>query len=802
MSVLDPHTSGGIIRSASRAEDELNAVVNTRLRAFLPILVCVYVATAAAAVFLSPAGSAWPAGYVAYFSGLVCFSSWVLMRRKLIPVRRFPLVALGMAAFVLLYAFTSLRFVENPSTVAVIAVLFFVSGATAPSLVWHFVLVAMAAAGWLGIAWSALSLQDFYYWTLVLVSAAVLSAANVYFRRRNAGEHAPPAPAGDRFHREYLERAVEGTQDGLWYWELKGDVFHFSAAWAALLGFEKSELKTHPDEWLNRVHPGYLARLREELTSHLHGDAPQFRNEHRMRRKDGTYMWVLARATVIRDADGEPAVLAGSHSDITPLIEVEKRLLTDTFKDPLTGLANRSFLLSHLQMAVEEKSMRGKGAPLFAVVFLDLDRFKQINDTLGHHVGDELLRAVGGRLRNCARPDDVVARFGGDEFVVLLRALRDSEEAVLVAERMLKALLTPFQLGEHEILSGGSIGIALSKESFRSSDELLHFGDIAMYHSKKAGKGRVTLFRREMLEESDKQDQLKSELELAVERGQLLLHYQPSIHVATGRIVGAEALVRWRRENGEILYPDTFLPLAEKSDLIQKIGEWVLRTACAQNSEWQRAGFSPVRMSVNLSARQVQQRDLPQLVQRILEETRLGPEWLELEMTEASLMRNADSATALLRSLGDSGIRTAIDNFGIGSASLSNLRQLKCHTLKMDRGFVSEITTDPRVAALARGLITMAHHLGLSVVAEGVEQKDQFQFLSAEQCDNVQGYLIGRPVPGEELALLLRSATPVHLATVPTPTEPDANELRAMQAAVGRSAALQWAATRNARDSR
>ena len=801
MSVLDPHISEGIIRGASPAGDELKAAVNTRFLAFLPVIVCIYLAISGGDVFLRPESTVSPAGYAAFFTGLVCFVSWGLLRRDLIPVRAIPFAFTVIAASILVYAFISLHFEDKPATVAVIAFLFFVSGATSFSLRWHSVVLAMAALGWAVLGRHSMPAQDFWYWTLVLASAAALSAANVYRRRRKGMALAPQSPSGDRFQREYLERAVEGTQDGLWYWELRGDVFHFSAAWASLLGFDRSELKTHPDEWLNRVHPGYIARLREELTNHLHGDAPQFRNEHRMRRKDGTYMWVLARATVIRDADGEPIVLAGSHSDITPLIEVEKRLLTDTFKDPLTGLANRSFLLSHLQMAVEEKAMRGNSAPLFAVVFLDLDRFKQINDTLGHNVGDELLRAVSGRLRNCARPDDVVARFGGDEFVVLLRALRDAEEAVLVAERMLKALLTPFQLGEQEVRSGGSIGIALSKESFRSSDELLHFGDIAMYHSKKAGKGRVTLFHRAMLEESDKQDQLKSELELAVERGEFLLHYQPSIHLATGRIVGVEALLRWRRANGEVLYPDTFLPLAEKSDLIQKIGEWVLRTACAQNSEWQRAGLVPIRMSVNLSARQLQQRDLPELVHRILQETRLGPEWLELEMTEASLMRNADGTAALLRALGDSGIRTAIDNFGTGSASLSNLRQLKCHTLKMDRGFVSEITTDPRVAALARGLITMAHHLGLSVVAEGVEQKDQVQFLHDERCDNVQGYLIGRPVPGHEFGMLLRSASMPLASHLPAP-EPDPDALKAMHAAVGRSPALQWAATRNARDSR
>lgn len=802
MPVLGPPTSEGIIRRASLVEDELKAAVTSRLLAFLPFVICAYLVVAGTNFYFKSGAGPWTVGSASYFAALVCFVSWWLLRRDRIQAQVFPLVIVGMAFSVLLDALASFRYVEHATTVALVCALFLVTGATAPALRWHLLVVAMAGAGWAGIGWTGLPAQDFWYWSLVLGSAAALSSVHVFCRHRRAMEQVVHLPSGDRFQREYLEVAVEGTQDGLWYWELKGDIFHFSAAWAAMLGFERSELKQHPDEWMNRVHPGYVARLREELASHLHGDAPQFRNEHRLRRKDGTYLWVLARGTVIRDAAGKPVVLAGSHSDITALIEVEKRLLTDTFKDPLTGLANRTYLLSHLQISVEEKSMRGSKTPLFAVVFLDLDRFKQINDTLGHHIGDELLRAVAGRLRSCARPDDVVARFGGDEFVILLRSLTDSQEAVAVGGRMLKALLTPFQLGEHEIQSGGSIGISLSSEIFRSSDELLHFGDIAMYHSKKAGKGRVTLFRREMLEESDKQDQLKKELETAVESGQLLLHYQPSINLTTGRITGVEALLRWRRANGEILYPDTFLPLAEKSDLIQKIGEWVLRTACARNSEWQRAGFPPVRMAVNLSARQLQQPDLPEFVERVLRETGLGPEWLELEMTEASLMRNPEAAETLLRKLADAGVRTAIDNFGTGSASLSNLRQLKCNTLKMDRGFVSDITTDSRVGALARGLITMAHHLGLSVVAEGVEEDAQYQFLRDERCDSAQGHLIGRPIPGEEFAVLLRSAVALMVPHFPLPIESNPNELKAMHAAVGRSAALQWAAARNARDSR
>lgn len=805
MQVFTPPTREGIIPSAFHVTDELNAVVHARVCGVLPIVALIYLSLSAMAVLSSGGMKAGPSLYTSFLTGLLSLGTWAIVRRQVKPGAWIHAVMGGVALAVIADGLVSLYIFNDPNAASILFLLFVVSGLTVVSVVLQGMIVAVALTGWFLTASMVLPSYDFWYWSLVLLSTAVLSVLNVRYRTWKQGRKAVAAPVQELFQRDYLEKAVEGTQDGLWYWELKTDVFHFSAAWAELLGFEPSELTKHPDEWMNRVHPGYVARLRAELKAHLYGEEPQFRNEHRMRRKDGTYMWVLARGTVARNADGEPIVLAGSHSDITPLIEVEKRLLTDTFKDALTGLANRSFLTSHLQMAVEEKAARGTSAPLFAVMFLDLDRFKWINDTMGHPVGDELLRAVAGRLRNCARPDDVVARFGGDEFVVLLRGLRDAEEAMGVGSRMLKALMTPFHLGDKEIQSGGSIGIALSREQFQTADEILNFGDVAMYHSKKNGKGRVTLFRPDMLEESNKQDALQSELEQAVERGQLVLHYQPSIHMATGRIVGAEALIRWKRANGDLLYPAEFLPQAEKSELIQQIGEWALRTACAQNKAWQEAGVAPLRMSVNLSARQLHQADLPAMVNRILSETKLQPDWLELEMSEASLMRNPEQAAGMLKALGDSGIRTAIDNFGTGTSSLSSLRQLPFQTVKLDRAFVSEITTDRRTAAVASGLITMAHHLGLSVVAEGVEQNEQARFLLAERCDNAQGYLMGRPVPGEELGALLRPSveaprihTPGTVSTGPVTLEKD---LSALKAAVP-SQALSWAAQRKAREPR
>ncbi|HEU0123719.1 MAG TPA: EAL domain-containing protein [Bryobacteraceae bacterium] len=773
-----PPYNEGVRRNPFVISDGLSAAAYTRLCSMLPVVAGLYLLFS----ILALPGAISLEWFLAFAAGTGSLAAWWLSRRKKFPIRYTHAAAGVLALAVTGHAVSgwATRVTEAPATA--IFLLLVASGATLYSLRWHVAIAATALLAWMAAAWPAAGASEMWYGMVGLLTTAALSTFLVHYRVRKF--HAGLAVREGTFHQEYVEQAVQGTQDGLWHWDLKTDEFHYSAAWASLLGFQPEELRKHPDEWLTRVHPGYIARLRSELSAHLYGEAPHFCNEHRIQHKDGSYMWVLARGTVVRNAEGEPTVLAGSHSDLTPLIKAEKRLLTDTFKDQLTGLANRTFLLSHLDIAVEEKQTRGPAAPLFAVIFLDLDRFKFINDTMGHDVGDELLIAVAGRLRNCARQGDVVARFGGDEFVVLLRNLKDGDEALEVGERMLRALLSPFHLGNREIQSGGSIGIALSRDPFRKSDEILRYGDIAMYQAKKRGKGQVVLFDATMLEESNRQDALQRDLEMALQRNQLVLHYQPSIHLATGKIIGAEALIRWQRSAGELLLPGEFLPLAEKSGLINEIGEWALRTACAQNSAWQQSGMGPLKVSVNLAARQLQQQDLPQLVQRVLAETKLRPEYLELELTEAALLRNVEQAAGTIKALGDSGIRTAIDNFGTGFASLNYLRQFQFHTLKMDRKFVSEMTTDQKAAAAARGLITMAHHMGISVVAEGVEKRDQVQFLVAEQCDHVQGYLTGRPVPGDVLTSMLRAGGNIaRPSPKPATVAADLSNLRAAHSA-------------------
>ena len=747
----------------SEVRRALDIRVGARIQKVLPVLVVIYLALAVESLVLTTSEGPAILGWSAYATALVSMVSWMFLRRQRVAPNLVQFITCVIGALILIHSLAEFYLTSGLTFVVVMMFVLICSARTLLSWSGFVVMASLSLAGWMAIAPQKLPSASLFYWSLGLVAAVAVSALRTHLclQKHSQIEEKRLREENRRLQqqrtREHFELAVQGTDDGFWHWDLKSNVFQFSPSWEAMLGYERGELDTNPEEWFSRVHPGYLVELKAQLSAHLSGQSVQFRNEHRLRKKDGTYLWVLARGMAVHDDSGKALELAGSHADITALIEVENRVLHDSFQDKLTDLPNRHFLMGRLEKKIEGKKRDGKRTPPFAVMFLDLDRFKIINDSLGHPVGDQLLMAVAGRLRKCARPDDVVARFGGDEFVILLDRIRDSAEAFSVGTRIQSALSAPFEIGGREVVSGASIGIVVSSAETDHSEDLLRNADIAMYHAKNNGKGQVQIFNEAMHVHATRLCDLQNDLRRALERQELLLHYQPSFSIRSGKILGVEALIRWQRSKSELIQPNDFIPMAEEIGLINDIGEWALRSACAQNSAWQKAGIPPVRMAVNLSARQLQQRDFPQTVLRILKDTNLESNWLELELTETALMDSLDRAPATLEQLGALGIRTSIDDFGTGYSSLNYLRQFNFQTLKMDRCFVSDIPTDKKAAAVARGLIALAHNLDLSVTAEGVEQNAQLAFLAAERCDQAQGFLASKPVPAEHLASLLRS---------------------------------------------
>ncbi|MDA1054421.1 MAG: EAL domain-containing protein [Planctomycetota bacterium] len=551
--------------------------------------------------------------------------------------------------------------------------------------------------------------------------------------------------------------AVEASGSGYWYWDLATDEVQFSQSWATMLGYTSEDMGRNPEGWFNRVHAHYVPELKEALSAHLYGRTDRFQAQYRIQHRDGTYLWVLNRGLAVRNPDGSPVGISGSQIDITQLVDVEKSIVDEAFKDRLTGLPNRQAFLIRLERALADTKKTRMG-PL-AVMFLDLDRFKVINDTLGHLVGDQLLAAVSSRLRNCVREarGDMVARFGGDEFVVILEELQSKAEALNVAERMLEAMVGPFRIGKHEIRTGVSIGIAVSDPQTERAENLLRNADAAMYHAKLSSREKVAFFNTSMHARVMRLNQLQNDLAEAVKRGELVLHYQPIVSATTGKIEAAEALVRWRHSSGELIGPNEFIPIAEETGLIESIGEWVLRTACAEAVKWDSVGRLPLRISVNVSPLQLVSESLASLVNSIVTESGLRPDLLELEFTETALMSNVPLVSRTIDQLSAFGVSVSLDDFGTGYSSLDQLRRFPFHTVKMDRSLVAGLTTDSRAAAVAKGLINLVHQLGAQVTAEGVETERQLSFLKAQSCDRIQGYYASRPLDANAFAALLEA---------------------------------------------
>ncbi|MBI5344609.1 MAG: EAL domain-containing protein [Deltaproteobacteria bacterium] len=434
--------------------------------------------------------------------------------------------------------------------------------------------------------------------------------------------------------------------------------------------------------------------------------------------------------------------------DITERKQSEETIVRMAYHDHLTGLPNRLLLNDRLEQAL---SMGHRHNSLVAVLFIDIDRFKIINDTLGHAMGDELIRAAAERLRKRLRGSDTVARLGGDEFTVLLQDINGIEGVSKAVENISSLFKEPFNIKGHELFLTVSMGISIYPDDGADRETLLKNADIAMYLAKDEGRNAYRFYATSLNARTIERLELENRLRKAVERDELLLHYQPQIDIKTGEVIGIEALVRWHEPERGIIQPADFIPLAEETGLIVPIGEWVLRKACEENRRWQDKGLKQVRVAVNLSLRQFRQKDFVKTVAGIIKDTALDPQYLELELTESIIMKDGESTIEVLRELKAMGIRLSIDDFGTGYSSLAYLKKMPIDVLKIDQSFVRDIAVDPDDAAIAVTIIRMAHSLKLEVVAEGVETAEQLEFLRSMQCDRFQGFLVSRPVPSAEV---------------------------------------------------
>jgi diguanylate cyclase (GGDEF)-like protein/PAS domain S-box-containing protein len=548
--------------------------------------------------------------------------------------------------------------------------------------------------------------------------------------------------------------AARGSNDGLWDWNLSDNVVHFSPRWKSMLGYQEGQILNGPEEWFDRIHDADRERVKEEIAAHQKGVTPHFESEHRVLHKDGTFRWMLSRGVAVQDASGNTLRMAGSQTDITE----------GKVSDPLTGLPNRLLFIDRVGRLIKHTKRRKD--QLFAVLFLDLDGFKMINDSMGHQIGDQLLLGVARRLEKCLRSTDTVARLGetftvarlgGDEFTVLLDDIKDPSDAKRAADRMMKALAPPFILGSKEVFTSVSIGIALSNSAYEQPEDMLRDADTAMYRAKSQGKARYEVFDADMRASVMARLQLETDLRHALERGEFRNFYQPIVALTSGDIAGFEALLRWQHPTRGLLGPIEFIPVAEETGLIRELGWWNLREACRQISEW-RAGVvahSHLTMSVNLSAKQFLQPNLVEDIRKLLVELALPPRALKLEITESTVMADPSAAVEMLQQIKSLGIHLAIDDFGTGYSSLSYLHRFPLDTLKIDRSFISGMGDDGEGMEIARTILPMANNLRLDVVAEGVETIQQVALLKKLQCKYGQGYYFSRPLSAEGTTALL-----------------------------------------------
>lgn len=547
-----------------------------------------------------------------------------------------------------------------------------------------------------------------------------------------------------------------GSNDGIFEWDVTTDTVKYSPRWCAMFGLDPAAVAPTPDAWYGLVSSSDLGQLQADVAMHLAGQTDELRNEHRITDADGRQRWVLCRARASFDDAGEARTLVGSLSDVTDFKHAEASLRHAAEHDKLTGLPNRALLSDQLKHALRRNRISG-GRHRYALLFLDFDRFKVINDSMGHDVGDELLVGIADRLRSEVRGADTPARLGGDEFVVLLESVTDIEGVKAVANRLLKVFSEPHQLRGFEVTSTASIGIVTCDHGYARADEVLRDADTAMYHAKAMGKACYVVFDERMHAEAIERLKAEKGLRHAIANDELLLEYQPVMDLQTGRASSFEALLRWRHD-GQTIAPENFIPLAEETGLIVPIGHWVLATACKQLRAFDLLGFAGLRMNVNVSRKQLIHPKVAESLRQVAVDHGVDPSRIVLEITESVVVDGRTDLTATLVQLRDAGFALAMDDFGTGQSSLSCLHKFPINDLKIDRSFIRDMGERASFVAVIQAVVSLAQTLGLNVVAEGVETAAQLEQLRGLGCDKVQGYFLARPMDAEHAITFLATA--------------------------------------------
>jgi diguanylate cyclase (GGDEF)-like protein/PAS domain S-box-containing protein len=550
---------------------------------------------------------------------------------------------------------------------------------------------------------------------------------------------------------ERYSLVARGANDGLWDWDCVNDRVYFSTRWKSMLGFSEDAIGNDPQEWISRIHPDDRNSVIAELEAHRNGKTSHFESEYRMKHADDGYRWMMCKSLAVRDGNHIANRMAGSQTDITDRKQAEEKLVFDAVHDPLTGLPNRILFLDRLSHCIDLSSRRKNYN--FAVLYLDLNRFKIINDSLGHLLGDRLLVEVGSRIRQVVRKGDTLSRLGGDEFAILCEDIGDISVATSLANRIQKEFLEPVDLEGQKVVVGCSIGLTESSLGYERPEDMLRDADTAMYRAKlRAGSG-YEIFDVTMHEKAMNVLQIESDLRQALESEQFDVYYQPIVRIDEEVVSGFEALVRWVHPQRGLLLPDEFIDVAIESRLIVPLGRWVMAQACRQMQSWkeQWAEASNWTISVNLSAPELAQPDLIPSMYEIIDESGLDPKYLKLEITETSLIQNSSHALQTMHTLRARGIHLSIDDFGTGHSSFSYLHDFPFDELKIDRTFISELDSRSDKQQIVNAIVSLAHNLGMKVVAEGSASGAIYESLRDASCEYAQGFSIMEPRTASEI---------------------------------------------------